>query len=277
MTRFTGGRGKGADKFLTVIYQIDSDCRRLLWVGRKRTQASLRRGLEALGPEVVGGLKFVCSDMWQPYLKVIAAKAGQALHVLDRFHICGHLNQAVDQVRRAESVRLRGNPLAKRLKKMRWHLLKRRSRVRGRARIKLNALLASKLATARAWDLKESFAHFWRYKIGRLGAGVLVLLVHPRAAQPPGADAQSGAHAPGPRAVDSQLVPRQGRDLQRGRRGLKQQDSSGDQTLVWLSHLRRDGNSPLSRARPASRARVNPQILLTRQQSQRVALGGQAT
>ena len=158
------GRGKGADKFLTVIYQIDSDCRRLLWVGRKRTQASLRRGLEALGPEVVGGLKFVCSDMWQPYLKVIAAKAGQALHVLDRFHICGHLNQAVDQVRRAESVRLRGNPLAKRLKKMRWHLLKRRSRVRGRARIKLNALLASKLATARAWDLKESFAHFWRYK-----------------------------------------------------------------------------------------------------------------
>lgn len=158
------GQGKRADQFLTVIYQIDQNCRRLLWVGRRRTQATLRRGLAALGPEVVKGLRFVCSDMWQPYLRVIAAKAGQALHVLDRFHIAMHLNQAVDQVRRAESGRLRGQPLAKRLKKMRWHLLRRGSRVRGHARLKLQALLATKLATARAWDLKESFHHFWHYK-----------------------------------------------------------------------------------------------------------------
>ena len=47
---------------------------------------------------------------------------------------------------------------------MRWPLLRRGSRVRGRARQKLNALLASKLATARAWDLKETFSHFWKYK-----------------------------------------------------------------------------------------------------------------
>jgi hypothetical protein len=26
--------------------------------------------LKALGPEVVKGLRFVCSDMWKPYLKV---------------------------------------------------------------------------------------------------------------------------------------------------------------------------------------------------------------
>jgi transposase len=158
------GKGKQADNFLTVIYQIDRHCRRLLWVGRRRTQTTLRRGLAALGTEVVSGLRFVCSDMWQPYLKVIAAKASQAIHVLDRFHIAMHLNQALDQVRRAESGRLRGRPLAKRLKKMRWHLLKRGSRVRGKARQKLHALLASKLATARAWNLKETFDYLWHYK-----------------------------------------------------------------------------------------------------------------
>jgi transposase len=101
------GQGKRADQFLTVIYQIDSHCRRLLWVGRRRTQDTLRRGLQVLGPEMVKGLRFVCSDMWQPYLKVMAAEASQALHVLDRFHITRHLNQAVDQVRRGESTRLR--------------------------------------------------------------------------------------------------------------------------------------------------------------------------
>jgi len=102
------GRSKRADNFLTVIYQIDGQCRRLLWVGKRRTQATLRRGLAALGNEVVSGLRFVCSDMWRPYLNVISTQASQALHVLDRFHISSHLNQALDQVRRAESGRFLG-------------------------------------------------------------------------------------------------------------------------------------------------------------------------
>ena len=158
------GKGKRADNFLTVIYQIDSHCRRLLWVGRRRTQATLRRGLTALGPMVVNGLRFVCSDMWRAYLKVIAAKAPQALHVLDRFHITMHLNQAVDRVRRAESGRLRGRAVAEKLKHMRWQLLRRGSRVRGRAKQRLCGLLHTKLATGRAWMLKESFQDFWRYR-----------------------------------------------------------------------------------------------------------------
>lgn len=167
-----GKNKKGAD-FLTVIYQIDQHCRRLLWVGPGRTQASLRRGLDALGEEVVQGLRFVCSDMWKPYLKVIAQRASEALHILDRFHIMMHLNQAVDQVRRAESARLRGRPQAERLKKMRWKLLRRGSRVRGAARIKLHQLLASRLATGRAWDLKETFQYFWRYKSCHWAGGFL--------------------------------------------------------------------------------------------------------
>jgi len=160
------GHGLGAANFLTVIYQIDGHCRRLLWVGQRRTEATLRRGLKALGPEVVKGLRFVCSDMWRPYLRVLAAEAGQALHVLDRFHITMHLNQAVDQVRRAESARLRAasQAAAQQLKHTRWTLLRRGSRVRGRARQKLQALLASKLQTARAWELKETFGHFWKYR-----------------------------------------------------------------------------------------------------------------
>lgn len=158
------GRGKRADCFLTVIYQIDQHCRRLLWVGRRRTKATLLRGLKELGPQVVSGLRYVCTDMWKPYLAVIAKRAGHALHILDRFHIVQHLNKAVDEVRRAESTRLRGKPLAEKLKKMRWKLLRKGSRVRGKARIKLYGLLKSKMATGRAWELKECFDYFWHYK-----------------------------------------------------------------------------------------------------------------
>ena len=160
------GKGKRAASFRTVIYQIGAHCRRLLWVGRRRTERTLRQGLKALGPEVVKELRFVCSDMWRAYLKVLAAEAGQALHILDRFHISQHLNRAVDQVRCAESSRLRqeGKRSAEGLKKMRWALLRRGSRVRGHARQKLDALLASQLATARAWELKEAFRYFWHYR-----------------------------------------------------------------------------------------------------------------
>src|SRR5207249_3340429 len=48
------GQGRRADSFLTVIYQIDRHCRRLLWVGRGRTQRTLRQGLAVLGPCAFG-------------------------------------------------------------------------------------------------------------------------------------------------------------------------------------------------------------------------------
>jgi len=157
---------RGRSGFLTVIYQIDEGLRRLLWVGPKRTEATLQAGLNKLGPEFVSGVKFVCTDMWRPYLNVVGKRLAQALHVLDRFHITAHLNTAVDEARRGEISRLNsaGKASAAKLKKMRWNLLKKSSRVRGKARQRLNSLLASKLSTARAWMLKESFQHFWTYR-----------------------------------------------------------------------------------------------------------------
>ncbi|HUZ07952.1 MAG TPA: hypothetical protein VMV89_10750 [Candidatus Paceibacterota bacterium] len=53
-----------------MIYQIDGHCRRLLWVGKRRTQAALRRGLAALGDEVVisGNRKAATRDLTQMVL-----------------------------------------------------------------------------------------------------------------------------------------------------------------------------------------------------------------
>jgi transposase len=71
----------------------------------------------------------------------------------------------------SQGLRVAGKANAERLKHMRWPLLRRGSRVRGRARQKLTALLASKMATARAWDLKETFFYLWHYKsVIRAGA-----------------------------------------------------------------------------------------------------------
>jgi len=85
-------------RYLTLVYQIDGHCKRLLWIGEKRTVKTLLKFFRWFGKERSQALKFVCSDMWKPYLKVIAKKAGSALHILDRFHIMSHLSKAIDEV-----------------------------------------------------------------------------------------------------------------------------------------------------------------------------------
>lgn len=161
------GRGKNSLNFLTLVYQIDRGSRRLLWIGRSRTEATLREGfdeLERLQAGFLAGLRVVCSDMWKPFLKVVRGRCGHALNVLDPFHVAKHLNEAVDSVRRGEQARLSDKAARKRAKGGRFLLLRRGTKVRGKARDKLNAVLASLGQTSRAWELKESFRRFWSYR-----------------------------------------------------------------------------------------------------------------
>ena len=161
------GRGKKSDNYVTLIYQIDAGCRRLLWVGLKRTEASFRAGLRELGAGALSSVRFVCSDMWRPFLKVIRTELPEALNILDRFHIAAHLNGAVDHVRRTEVGSLKKGvkkEAGKKLKNMRFTLLRRSQNVRGKARVRLQEVIKSKGATARAWLLKEGFQHFWTYR-----------------------------------------------------------------------------------------------------------------
>ena len=93
--------------FLTVVYQLDAGARRLLWIGEHRKAKTLLGFFRWLGSERTAQLRFICSDMWQAYLKVITKKAGHALHVLDRFHLVARLNKAVDEIRASEVRRLK--------------------------------------------------------------------------------------------------------------------------------------------------------------------------
>lgn len=150
-------------RYLTVVYQIDRTCRRLLWIGPERTVKTLLRFFRMLGRERTAALQFVCSDMWQPYLKVIAKKAGQALHILDRYHIVARLNQAIDQVRAAEAKELARRGYEPLLKHSRWCFLKRPENLTDKQRTRLGDLLQYGLKTVRAYLLKESFQALWEY------------------------------------------------------------------------------------------------------------------
>ena len=78
-------------KFLTLVYQINEGVKRLLFVIEDRQEKSLRAFFIWLGKERSALIAFICSDMWKPYLNVIAKYAPNALNILDRYHIASKM------------------------------------------------------------------------------------------------------------------------------------------------------------------------------------------
>jgi transposase len=157
-------------RYLTLVYQIDVGHKRLLWIGQERRVKTLLRFFRWFAPHT-GALRFICSDMWKPYLKVVAKKAGHARHVLDRFHIAQHMSTAIDQVRRAEVHELKRRGRQPLLTKARWLLLKRRAHQTRDERTRLNDLVRHNLKAVRATLLRELFEPFWQYRsVGWAGA-----------------------------------------------------------------------------------------------------------
>jgi len=154
---------KKGHKYLTVVYQLDEGRRRLLWLGQDRKEETLRGFFAWLGETRSAAIRFVCSDMWKPYLKVIHECAKGAANILDRFHIMANLGKALDDVRREEARRLEEEGREPILKHSRWCILKRVKNLTQRQFIKLRELLAYNLRTMRAYLLKEDFQQFWEY------------------------------------------------------------------------------------------------------------------
>lgn len=150
-------------KYLTVVYQIDQGVRRLLWVGRERTEKTLHDFFDMMGKSRSSAIQFVASDMWKPYLKVIQQRLSHALHVLDRFHVVAKLNKAIDEIRAQEARKLRKDGYEPVLKRTRWCFLKRPKNLTSKQAVKLRDVLHYDLRTVRAYLLKEAFDAFWTY------------------------------------------------------------------------------------------------------------------
>jgi transposase len=150
-------------KYQTLVYQIDDSQKRLLWIGPDRTAKTLLRFFRFFGRDRTNQLRFVCSDMWKAYLKVVAKKAPQAIHILDRFHVMQQLSKAIDRVRAAEVKQLKADGYEPILTRGRWLLLKRPENLTDAQAVKLSELLQYNLKSIRSYLMKEDFQQFWQY------------------------------------------------------------------------------------------------------------------
>jgi transposase len=147
-------------RYLTIVSDLDRGTVEFLAEGR--TKESL---LSYLGPytvEEVAGIEAIAMDMWVPYFETASRWIPFAADkvVFDRYHVVQHMNQAVDQVRRAESKALAAEDDAT-LKGTRYLWLYGKENVpEGRAQ-QFASLQAMNLKTARAWAIKELLRDLW--------------------------------------------------------------------------------------------------------------------
>ena len=149
--------------YQTVVYQIDAQQKRLLWIGPDRKAKTLLRFFRFLGTERTQRLQYICSDMWKPYLKVIRKKASHAVHILDRFHVMQCLGKAINNVRAAEVKQLKADGYEPVLTGARWLLLKRPENLTDKQAAKLDELLQYNLNSVKSHLMKEDFQRFWQY------------------------------------------------------------------------------------------------------------------
>jgi transposase len=150
------------DKFLTVVCNLETA--EPLWFGKERKKETLDEFFRTeLNSRQRKGLEAACVDMWEPFRLSIEEWAPQCKIVYDKFHVMGHANDAVDEVRRAEFFR-KGGEKRELIKGKKWLLMSRWKNLSGEKRGELNELFLLNRRMFKAYLLKESLERLWEYQ-----------------------------------------------------------------------------------------------------------------
>ena len=154
---FVGKKGK----FITVVCNLETA--EPLWFGKERKKETLD---EFFRSQLSSGqrrrIEAACVDMWEPYRLSIQEWARNCRLIYDKFHIMGHANDAIDEVRRAEFFR-KGGRQRELVKGKRWLLLTRWVNLTDTNKRILNQLFALNRRVMKAYLLKESLERLWQY------------------------------------------------------------------------------------------------------------------
>jgi transposase len=149
--------GKGHD-YVSVL--VDLGGHRVLNVAQGRTQEAADTLWNTLSEEQKDDVQAVAMDMWPAFIASATEHVPAAEIVHDRFHISKHLNEAVDQVRRAEHKALK-KAGDERLTGSRYLWLTKEENLSEERAATFEELKHAELKTARAWGISDLFRDFW--------------------------------------------------------------------------------------------------------------------
>lgn len=150
--------------YVTLVVRLEEgdDAATVEHVGDGRSAESLDGFWNGRSPEQLKEMEAVALDMWEPYIKSVRdhlPQADQAM-VFDRFHLVGHMVDAVDQVRRKEHREFQemGFDL---LKGTKYWWLYNEENLPAEMAPEFQVLKSTNLKVGRAWSLKETLRGLW--------------------------------------------------------------------------------------------------------------------
>jgi transposase len=155
--------GRGHD-YVTVVARVEPGHPAAVeFLGDGRQTATLDRYWQGLSTGQLQAIEAVGMDLWEPYRQSTSAHLPGAAEkiVHDPFHLLRHMNEAVNDVRKAEH-RALGAPGDQRLAGTRFLWLYGQENLTDAARARLDAVCTQRLRTGRAWSLKEALRDLWQ-------------------------------------------------------------------------------------------------------------------
>jgi len=152
---------RSGQSYISLLTDLQGS--RVLDVVEGRTQEAAEALWDTLSEEQRAEVEAVAIDMWEPFMNATQAKVPEAELVHDKFHVSGHLNEAVDQVRRAEHKQLMAAG-DETLKGSRQLWLYNPMNFSQEQAASFAVLRDSGLKVARAWAAKELFTRLWTYR-----------------------------------------------------------------------------------------------------------------
>ncbi len=152
--KWLGRRHNFKHKFVTVVSNLETG--EPVWIGRSRSEKTLRRWLESLTREQKATIQLFAMDLHRPYWNAVDNTRGleHAPIVHDPFHIMKLAGAMLDELRR--DVFFRAGPELRAIGKgRRWLLLRAWERVSEQDRVVLLELLGRNRTLARGYQIKE--------------------------------------------------------------------------------------------------------------------------
>jgi transposase len=137
---------------------------RPIWFGGEdRSEKSMNRFFEELGPKKAGKIQLAVMDMWKAFRNSTEKHAPQAAILYDKFHVMRHLGEALDKIRKAEYARLSEKD-RQFVKGQKYTLLSHWKNLSVEGKVALKTLFKANKRLNKAYLLKESFSQLWEYK-----------------------------------------------------------------------------------------------------------------
>jgi len=137
---------------------------RPIWFGGEdRSEKSMNRFFEELGPKKAGKIQLAVMDMWKAFRNSTEKHAPQAAILYDKFHVMRHLGEALDKIRKTEYARLSEKD-RQFVKGQKYTLLSHWKNLSVEGKVALKTLFKANKRLNKAYLLKESFSQLWEYK-----------------------------------------------------------------------------------------------------------------